>query len=155
MKKTPRQVRLETLARMAFPGQSLEVIAPDEGAVHVWDEHGHGLLHVEHPLADEVLGVLAGAPGAMGVGVAIDATEKLLRMHAIDWVGLEDTHVLLRAHDANSTANGANLRDALGNLSRRSSTPPHLAAGPIESGDAATFLQLSPKALAAKGTKEP
>lgn len=60
MTQTARQRRLVELARRAWPGKSIEVVAPDEspGCVHVWDERGHTLLHVEHADAERVLSLL-------------------------------------------------------------------------------------------------
>lgn len=55
-----RQRYLVELARRAWPGRSLEVIAPEPNEVHVWNERGRALLHVEHEHADAVLELLAG-----------------------------------------------------------------------------------------------
>lgn len=140
--KSPRQARLEALARQAWPGQSLEVVAPDEGAVHVWDDHGHVLLHVVHPLADEALGALARLLGSMTIGAAVDATEYVLRQHA-KTVAIEfDIGVKLLTVHEGVVATGSSLRDAISNLQLRGDRDPR------DSDELA--LPVSTQAVAAK-----
>jgi hypothetical protein len=122
--KSPRQVRLETLAREAWPHRSVEVVAPDEGVVHIWDDQGRPLLHVEHALADEALCVLARRLGCMSIGAAIDATEYMLRQRAsedgVEIVCLRsDPRVRLLTEGGAVVATGASLRDAIANMDRR------------------------------------
>lgn len=121
--KSPRQERLEDRARKAWPGQSVEVVSSEEGTVHVWGEGGFALLHVEHPLSDEVLGVLAREIGCMSIHAAIDAVEMILRecmnRHGLDVVGLREGRIIAWGDDGRQAATGGSLREVIENLHKR------------------------------------
>lgn len=122
MTTTPRQRRLVDLARRAWPGESLEVVAPEEGRVHVWNERGHAILHCEHHLADAVLALLAGDVALAGAEACLDVADLAIRTRAhrdgIDVIGWREGQIVLW-NEGGKIGDGLTLRGAMENLDNR------------------------------------
>lgn len=142
-----RVERLNELAAEAFPSERVTVETMGDEHVQVWTEDGDMLLMVQHPLADEVLGVLARRPGVMSIAAALDCAEIILRRrsnrHGLDIAGLRDGRIMFWT-DEGCVATGASLRDAIANLDKRRSDEDSIEPLPELGEGVETMSRISP-----------